>query len=311
MTAMNATQLGRAAIVRTAGSPLAERFVRRYGMRLGASRFVTGERLDDCIDVIKELNGHGLRANAAVLGESVTNPPTALGAVADYELLIERLSTEELDANVALKLTLLGLSFDAQLAELNLARLLGSAGRQGIFVRIDMEECRYVSPTLAIYRSLRKQGFDNVGVVLQSYLYRSPADLESLLELCPNIRVVKGAYLEAANVAYLNKRDVDRNYIRLMERALTAAGYTGIATHDERIIEHAIAFVDREGIPRERFEFQMLFGVRPHLQAALAARGYQVLVATTFGTQWYRFFIRRLAERPANLLFLLGNLAKR
>jgi proline dehydrogenase len=173
-----------------------------------------------------------------------------------------------------------------------------------------MEESRYVDPTLAVYRRLRERGITNVGVVLQAYLYRSEHDLESLLELGPNVRVCKGAYLEPPAVAYPEKKDVDAAFGRLVEVALRRAPFVGIATHDERMIEHAIAFAAREQIPRERFQFQLLYGVRPQLQLSLVSRGYPVLVATPYGPDWYRYLMRRLAERPANIGFLLRSLLR-
>ena len=175
---------------------------------------------------------------------------------------------------------------------------------------MDMEESARVEPTLRIYRRLREAGHDNVGAVLQSYLYRSEADLAALAPLAPNLRLVKGAYLEPAEVAYPEKSDVDAAYVRLLESALTGAGFTAIATHDETLIEHAIAFAKERGIPPERFQFQMLYGVRPALQLDLVRRGYAVLVAAPYGPDWYRYLMRRLAERPANVLFLLRNLIR-
>jgi proline dehydrogenase len=174
-----------------------------------------------------------------------------------------------------------------------------------------MEYSSLVDATLRMYRRVREAGHDNVGTVLQSYLYRTPDDLESLLPLAPNLRLVKGAYLEPESVAYPKKPDVDAAYMRLVERSLTGGGYTAIATHDERMIEHALAFVERKGIGRDRFELQMLYGVRPQLQLDLAARGYKVLVAAAYGPEWFPFFTRRLAERPANLTFVVRNLVRR
>jgi proline dehydrogenase len=213
--------------------------------------------------------------------------------------------------NVALKLTHLGLDAGEALALENLRRVVERAAELGNFVRIDMESSAAVDPTLRIYRALREAGLDNLGTVLQSYLYRTPDDLEALLPLRPNLRLVKGAYLEPPEVAYPRKEDVDAAYVSLVERSLRGEGYTAIATHDERMIEHAIAFAEREGVGRERFELQMLYGVRPQLQADLVARGFKVLVATPFGPEWFPFFTRRLAERPANLGFVLRNLVRR
>jgi proline dehydrogenase len=167
-----------------------------------------------------------------------------------------------------------------------------------------------VDTTLRVYRRLREAGHENVGTVLQSYLYRSENDLASLLDLRPNLRLVKGAYLEPGDVAYPDKADVDAAYARLVERALRESGFTAVATHDEALIEHTIAFAEREGIGRDRFQFQMLYGVRPQLQLDLLRRGFAVLVATPFGPDWYRYLMRRLAERPANTFFFLRNLVR-
>jgi proline dehydrogenase len=307
---LSANSMARAAILAAARSPWIERLVTRYGMRLGGSRFVTGEHIEDCVTAIRELNRQGMKANAAVLGEAVTTRDEAVQAAHEYESLVRRLSDERLRANVALKLTLLGLPIDFDLAQNNLEWLLKQSATLGMFVRIDMEESRHVDATLAMYRAMRERGHDNVGAVLQAYLYRSHEDLEALLPLKPNLRIVKGAYLESQNVAYPKKRDVDDNYVSLMERSLLSAGHTAIATHDEAIINRAVSFTQRNGVPRDRFEFQMLYGVLPGLQVRLARQGYDVLVATTYGSHWYPFFMRRLAERPANVMFLLRNLAK-
>jgi proline dehydrogenase len=280
-------------------------------MRLGASRFVAGETLDECVEILRGLNERGFHANTTLLGEDVREEAEATVAVEEYVRILERLHAEGLRVNVALKLTHLGLDLAESLARENLRRVVERAGELGNFVRIDMESSAAVDATLRIYRALREAGLDNVGTVLQSYLYRTPADLEALLPLRPNVRLVKGAYLEPPEVAYPRKDDVDAAYARLVERSLRGEGYTAIATHDERMIEHAIAFAEREGIGRDRFELQMLYGVRPQLQADLVARGFKVLVATPFGPAWFPFFTRRLAERPANLGFVLRNLVRR
>jgi proline dehydrogenase len=173
-----------------------------------------------------------------------------------------------------------------------------------------MEESSHVDPTLGIYRRLREAGHENVGAVLQSYLFRSEDDLAALLPLAPNLRIVKGAYLEPPEVAYPQKRDVDAAYASLVETSLEGGGFTAVATHDEALIERAISFARDRGIPNDRFQFQMLYGVRPRLQLDLVARGYDVLVAAPYGPDWYRYLMRRLAERPANLLFFLRNLVR-
>jgi proline dehydrogenase len=272
-------------------------------MRFGAGRFVAGETLDECLVVLRRLNDQGLHANTTLLGEGVLEPKQTETVVAAYREVIERISAEGLNANVALKLTHLGLEIDEELAYTNIRRLL----ELGSFIRIDMEQSQFVEPTLRIYRRLRHEHFDNFGTVLQAYLYRTPDDLESLLPLAPNLRLVKGAYLEPEQVAYPRKAEVDAVYGRLLERMLQAGGHTAVATHDERLIERTIRFAAAEGISRERFEFQMLYGVRPQLQLDLVRRGYKVLVATPYGPEWYPYLMRRLGERPANLLFFLKN----
>jgi proline dehydrogenase len=280
-------------------------------MRLGAARFVAGETLDDCVPVLRSLNERGFHANTTLLGEDVHEEAQTAAVVDEYLGILDRLHAERLRANVALKLTHLGLDVAEELALANVRRIVERAAELRNFVRIDMESSAAVDPTLRIFRSLREAGLDNVGTVLQSYLHRTPADLEALLPLRPNLRLVKGAYLEPPEIAYPRKEDVDAAYMRLVERSLCGEGYTAIATHDERMIEHAIAFAEREGVGRDRFELQMLYGVRPHLQAALVARGFKVLVATPFGPEWFPFFVRRLAERPANLGFVVRNLVRR
>jgi proline dehydrogenase len=303
--------LPRATILRAADSSWLRRIVDRYGMRLGASRFVAGETLDECVPVLRRLNDAGLRVNTTLLGEDTRSAEDASQAVGEYERILDRLAAEGLRANVALKLTHLGLVLDEQTAYGNVDRVVAHAGRLDTFVRIDMEQSAFVEPTLRIYERLRDAGHGNVGVVLQAYLYRARSDLERLLPRAPNVRIVKGAYLEPPSIAHPEKKDVDAAYVRLVERGLRGGAYVAVATHDERIIRHVQALARRERIARDRFEFQMLYGVRPALQRRLVAEGYDVLVATPFGPEWYPYLMRRLAERPANLLFFLRNLVRR
>jgi proline dehydrogenase len=305
-----ANAASRKAILALADSPRLDHFVRRHGMRLGAARFVAGETLDQLVPVLRRLNEQGLVTNTTLLGEHVHTPEESRAVVDAYREILDRIADESLRTNVALKLTHLGLDLDEQLAYENVKGLVGHAAGLGNFVRIDMEESQWVDATLRIFRRLREAGHENTGTVLQSYLYRSEQDLESLLDLGPNLRLVKGAYLEPPDVAYSEKADVDAALLRLVEHSLRGGGFTAIATHDETIVDHAIAFVEREGIGRERFQFQMLYGVRPQLQLDLVRRGFDVLVATPFGPDWYRYLMRRLAERPANTFFLLKNLVR-
>jgi proline dehydrogenase len=303
--------LPRSAILHAAESARLQHLVQSHGRRLGAARFVAGETLDSCVAVLRKLNDAGLYANTTLLGEAIPDADGAAQVAAEYETIIERLVAEKLNANVALKLTHLGLTFDEDLAYANVERLAARAGELDTFLRIDMEQSEYTEVTLRIYERLRDAGHDDVGTVLQSYLYRTAADLDRLLPRAPNLRIVKGAYLEPESIAYPDKADVDRMYLELVERGLRGGAYIAVATHDETIIRKVQALTTRDGIPRDRFEFQMLYGVRPGLQRSVAAEGYKVLVASPFGPDWYPYLMRRLAERPANLGFFLKNLARR
>ncbi len=300
----------RSLILAAADSPRLQRLVQRYGLRLGAARFVAGETLDEAVPVLRRLNERGLLTNTSLLGEGVADEAETRSVVAAYRAVLDRIESEGLRTNVALKLTHLGVSVDEELAHANVSELVEHAARLGNFVRIDMEESAHVDATLRIYRRLRESGHENVGAVLQAYLFRSEDDLAALLPLAPNLRIVKGAYLEPPEIAYPRKRDVDAAYLSLVETSFGGEGFTAVATHDETLIEHAISLAREQGIPNERFQFQMLYGVRPRLQLDLVRRGFDVLVATPYGPQWYRYLMRRLAERPANLLFLLRNLVR-
>jgi proline dehydrogenase len=296
----------RSAILAVADSRRIKRFVGRYGMRLGAARFVAGETLDEAVVTLRRLNGQGLRTNTTLLGEDVGDPEAAGRVVDAYEEVLQRIASEGLQTNVALKLTHLGVLLDEELAYGNLERLVRQAAGLGNFIRIDMEDSRLVDITLRTYRRLRDAGHENVGTVLQSYLYRSEDDLASLLPLRPNLRIVKGAYREPPAIAYPRKQDVDAAYARLVERSIAEGGFTAVATHDERLIDHAIGL----GAGPDRFELQMLYGVRPQIQLDLVRRGHRVLVATPFGPDWYPYLMRRLAERPANLLFFARSMLR-
>jgi proline dehydrogenase len=305
------SSLPRAAILHAADSTRLQQLVQRHGRRVGAGRFVAGETLDECVRTLRKLNDAGLYANTTLLGEAIPTRQGAAAVTEEYERIVEGLVAEGLQANVALKLTHLGLTFDEEVAYANVARLVARAEELGTFIRIDMEQSAYVEATLRTYERLRSEGHDAVGTVLQAYLYRSPDDLERLLPSKPNLRIVKGAYLEPASIAHPEKRDVDRAYVQLVERGLGDGAYIAVATHDEKIIRHVQAFTAREDIPRDRFEFQMLYGVRPALQRSIAAQGYKVLVAAPYGPDWYPYLMRRLAERPANMAFFLRNLVRR
>jgi proline dehydrogenase len=293
----------RSLILAAADSPRIQRFVSKYGMQLGGARFVAGETLDEAVVTLRRLNEQGLRTNTTLLGEHVKGRADAQRVVETYEEVLRRIKAERLQTNVALKLTHLGVLIDEDLGYANVERLVAHAASLDNFIRIDMEDSPFVDTTLRIYRRLREAGHANVGTVLQAYLYRSEQDLASLLPLKPNLRIVKGAYKEPAAVAYPKKADVDAAFRRLVERSIADGGFTAVATHDEKLIDHALGLDPGP----ERMELQMLYGVRTQLQLDLAARGQRVLCAAPFGPDWFPYLMRRLAERPANLLFFIRN----
>jgi len=295
----------RAAILAAADNALVRRVVSRYGFQLGAKRFVAGENAGEFLRVAHRLNAQGFSVACGILGEGVSSADEARDAADQYCALLRTFADERLDANVAFKLTHVGLDIDPELALQNAERIARSADETGNTMRMDMEQSRYVDATLNIYRRLRSQ-FACVGTVLQAYLFRSLDDLHALLPLAPNLRIVKGAYLEPPSIAFARKPDVDANYVRMVETALNGDGYTAVATHDRRIIEHVIAFAQRNGLPqRGRFEFQMLYGISTPFAQELVRGGYRVRLAVPFGTYWFPYLMRRLAERPANLAFFL------
>ena len=301
----------RAAILAAADNRSVQRFVTAYGMRLGAARFVAGETADEFLNVARRLNADGFSVAAGILGEGTKSDHDASKAAAQYSELLRRFKAETIDANVALKVTHLGLDIDPSLATNNVRDVLQVAAQCSNTMRLDMEQSSYVDATLAIYRQMRAEGYANIGFVLQAYLHRSMDDLQSLLPLGTNVRIVKGAYLEPPSIAFSAKSEVDRNYQRLVERSLLEGSYTAIATHDAALIGAALRFIADRNISRERFEFQMLYGVSSPLAKQLVADGYRVRLAVPFGDYWFPYLMRRLAERPANLAFFLKNLISR
>jgi proline dehydrogenase len=277
-----------------------------------ARRFVAGDTLDEAVQTIRDLRELGLLCSLDHLGESVTDPAMARRAAADYVAALERVTQEGLPTHVSVKLTQLGFDLDRDLCLENVRSILTKAREVGSFVRIDMEGSDYTERTLGVYRELRA-GFANVGVVVQAYLLRSQADVGSLAAAGANIRLCKGAYKEPAHIAFPKKQDVDASYLRLLEvffrpESLAAGAHVAVATHDEKIITWTRDFTRANGVPASAFEFQMLYGIRRDLQQQLASQGYPVRVYVPYGTQWYPYFSRRLAERPANLLFIVRNL---
>jgi proline dehydrogenase len=287
-------------------------FVRGNGLaRRFASRFVAGESVDEAVAAAKELARRDITASLDLLGESVHDEAEAVAARDQYLLMLDRMAASGTEVNVSVKLTQMGLDIAEELCLANMTAILEKAAALHGFVRLDMEGSDYTQRTLDFFRHRLFDRFGaHCGVVIQSMLRRSEQDIEDLIEMKARVRLCKGAYLEPPSVAFPDKADVDHSYMRLMERLLVAGTYPGLATHDTHIIAHARDFVRRQGISTDRFEFQMLYGVRRDLQQRLRQTGYRLRVYIPFGTQWYPYLMRRLAERPANIAFLLGNLVR-
>jgi proline dehydrogenase len=273
------------------------------------TRFVAGETLEAGLAAIERLQRAGLHATVDVLGESVTSPELASAAADRYVATLAALSARGLDANVSIKLTQIGLDVDRDMCRANVSRILEAARAVDGFVRIDMEDHVQTDATLEIWREAHER-YAKTGIVIQSSLRRSAADVDRISAVGGRVRLCKGAYAEPPDVAYVTKRAVDLNYARLMERLLTAGTQPAIATHDAGLIARAIDIAERERIGQDRFEFQMLYGVRRDLQRALVARGYTVRIYVPYGQEWYPYFMRRLAERPANVAFILRAILK-
>jgi len=282
-----------------------------------ARRFVAGETIADAIQASKTLNDAGMRVTLDFLGESVNNREEALNAGNEILRLLDHIDQNKLDANVSVKLSQIGLKIDKNLTVEIMQSLLERAASYGNMIRMDMEESALVDTTLEIYRDLRyKHGFENVGVVMQAYLFRSEQDVRELINEGAWVRLCKGAYMEPPEVAFPEKNDTDANFVQLTQMLLAANArengvYLGVATHDEQMINATIDFVHKERINSDEFEFQMLYGVRRDLQDLLVKQGYQVRVYVPYGTAWYPYFVRRLAERPANLWFFISNFIRR
>jgi len=302
----------RASLLYLSEQPQVFKFVRSNALaKKFASRFVAGETLDTAVAAVRELNARKISASLDLLGESVSTREEAQQAADTAIRMLERIAADKLDANISVKLTQFGLDLDAAQCIANTTRILERARALDIFVRIDMESSAYTERTLdLVEKSLYPQFPKHVGVVVQSYLYRTRQDVPKLIGLGMRVRLCKGAYKEPPSVAYPDKADVDKAFADLMEALIERGTYPGIATHDEALIARARAFVETKGIPAERFEFQMLYGVRRDLQDMLVKAGFRMRVYVPFGTQWYPYLMRRLAERPANIAFILGNVVK-
>ncbi len=293
-----------------AKSQAANRWAQRYGLHFGAQRFVAGQEIPDALAVTRTLNAAGIMVALDHLGESVFTEEEAVNATRDCLDTLDAIAEAEVKSRLSIKLTQLGLDIDRDLCRRNVTQILQKAQAYGNFVRIDMEDYAHNEVTLDIFRELHTDFPDTLGLVIQAYLYKSERDVEQLGAEGANLRLVKGAYKEPRTVAFPEKADVDRNFIALIERHLASGNFTAIATHDEAVIDHAKLFIEKNNIPRDRFEFQMLYGIRTHLQQALVLEGYAVRVYVPFGRDWYAYFMRRLAERPANVGFIVRSMVK-
>lgn len=303
--------IGRALLLKLADSPAVQRFVKRNGMSAGfARRFVAGETMESAVPAVRALNDRCISVSLDHLGENVRTAEEAVESVGYYHRLLQFIDEKQLDANVSLKLTQLGLDIGDDFAYDNLRFILEEARRTDQFIRIDMEGSAYTQRTLDLFYRLWPD-YRNVGAVIQSYLYRSKDDLEKLIAAGVRVRLVKGAYREPKEIAFAAKRDVDRNFVELMQMLLRGGNYPAIATHDAAMIEATKEFVRKNNVQSNRFEFQMLYGIRRDLQESLVKEGYRMRVYVPFGTQWYPYMMRRLAERPANLWFVVRNLLRR
>ena len=289
---------------------LAPLIMRNGVSRRVAQRFVAGDNLDDAIIAARNVNRANQAASLDLLGENVSDEAGARAAGAGYAAIFDRIAQEKLNANVSLKLTQLGLDLSESLAQELLEDIANHAGQQGNFVRVDMEGSAYTQRTVDLVKRVRAK-FEGVGTVMQSYLYRTEDDIRDLLSVGCRMRLCKGAYKEPPEVAFPQKSDVDANYVKLMKILLASDVYHGIATHDPAMIDATKQFVRQQGIAHDKFEFQMLYGIRTDLQQQLVREGYRLRVYIPFGTDWFPYFMRRLAERPANMMFFAKSLIPR
>ena len=282
-------------------------FMLNFGVtRKVVNRFVSGERMEDGLIAVNKVNSEGAIATLDHLGEETSELEEAKAATQVYLDALDLINENQADTNVSVKPTQVGLKIDKKLCEENFARIIERAKEYNNFVRMDMEGSDCTQDTLDVFYSLREK-YDNFGIVIQTYLYRSEKDVEDILKAGGRIRLCKGAYKEPKEIAFQRKQEVDDNFVKLMKRMLKSGIYHGIATHDEKIIQKTKEFAGENNIPRESFEFQLLYGIRTELQHQLVREGYKVRIYIPFGMQWYPYFMRRLAERPANLFFFLKN----
>lgn len=286
------------------------KMAKRYGLRLGASRFVAGEKIDQAVEVIKGLNQKNLAVTIDFLGEFVDNEKEANERADNSIQAIKAIGREKLNSQLSVKMTSLGFDISDKVIMTNMRRILDTAKENNVFVTIDMEDYSRCQKSLDIFKQLKSE-YDNVGTVIQAYLYRTEKDIEDLNKYSPNLRMVKGAYKESPEVAFPEKKDVDENLKKIIKMHLLNGNYTAVASHDDAIINFTKEFAKANNIPNSLFEFQMLYGIMPERQLELAKDGYTMRVYVPYGTDWYGYFMRRLAERPANVAFVLKGMFKK
>jgi proline dehydrogenase len=304
--------LTRSALIYLSRQEGLKEFAAKFGLfKKLTTRFIAGETIDEAVAAIRELNARGCTSTFDHLNESVSSIAETEAEVREYLDVLAHIDETGIDSNVSIKLTQFGLEIDPELTYRNVRRIVEDATRRGNFVRVDMEGSNVTQATIDVFKRLRAEfGLNDVGIAVQSYLYRTMDDVRDVLKIPARIRLCKGAYNEPPEVAYPDKKGVDDNYVRVMEVLLSSGVYHGIATHDPKMIDATVAFAQREGIGKEAFEFQMLYGIRRDLQEQLARDGYRMRVYVPYGKHWYPYFMRRLAERPANIWFVLKNLWK-
>jgi len=285
--------------------------VPRPVVRRIADRYIAGETLDDAVSTVRDLNIRGAMATVDVLGEFISRPEEAEETATEYERALDAIAAGQLDANVSVKLSALGIEIDRELVDRTLGRVLTSAERHRIFVRIDMEHSGLTDETLAVYRDLRDAGHEDVGIVIQSYMRRAEADVAALRDLTPSVRLVKGIYIEPEDVAFQTMPEINASYLRLLEQLVDQGSYVAIATHDRALLDGALALIDRRGLGQDRYEFQMLLGVAENARRRLIADGHHLRVYVPFGRAWYAYSVRRLKENPRIAGYVAADVVKR
>ncbi|MFI8576018.1 proline dehydrogenase family protein [Rossellomorea aquimaris] len=286
------------------------KLAKKYGLRFGAGRFVAGSHILQAVEVIRELNSQNLVVTIDYLGEFVDNEREANEMALECVEAIRAIGKENLKSQLSLKMTSMGLDISEEIVMKNMRLILDEATKQNVFVTIDMEDYSRCGKTIDIFKQLKSE-YNNIGTVIQAYLYRTEKDMDDLNAYSPNLRLVKGAYKESPEVAFPEKKDVDDNFKKIIKTHLLNGNYTAIATHDDEMIEYTKRLVEEYNIPRDQFEFQMLFGIRVERQHELVKEGYKMRVYVPYGTDWYGYFMRRLAERPANVAFVLKGVMKK